>query len=279
MWEHFFEHWYWEDVYICHSEEVLKLEVESWKDRLDINHDFCNSDNPYRLFKLVKRLDNSNAVCSSIYTGENYEIDTSVIPMVWASANKGLNWIYWRELIKDFIGGEQSFITTQKLVNKRLIRKTKNEVNAKNEDANLRTLEPVFDVNSTDATLKNTYEPFFICPPEVPRGLWDNLLNWFMTRAGWLGFVQNMNDKKERLTTGENFKDLHAVSNVQYRNLKALNKFGRLLGRKYPGKELNFNLSNWGEAQGLPQGEYGAGEDIDNDENNDSKDNKDNNGN
>ena len=65
-----------------------------------------------------------------------------------------------------------------------------------------------------------------------------------MTHAGYLGFIQNMNDKKERLTTGENFKDLHAVTNIEYRNLKRLNMFGRQFAEKYPGRELNFNLSN-----------------------------------
>lgn len=76
-----------------------------------------------------------------------------------------------------------------------------------------------------------------------------------------------MNDKRERLTTGENFKDTHSITNVQYRNLKALNKFGRLFNKKYPGHELNFNVSNWGEAQGIPQGEF-SGEEIDNKESN-----------
>ena len=70
-----------------------------------------------------------------------------------------------------------------------------------------------------------------------------------------MGYVQNMNDKKERLTTGENFKDLHAITNVQYRNLTELNAFARRFKRKYPEKELNFNLSNWGQAEGIPQGE------------------------
>lgn len=53
-----------------------------------------------------------------------------------------------------------------------------------------------------------------------------------------------MNEKKERLTTGENFKDLHGVTNIQYRHLKNLNKFAQKFAEAYPEIKLNFNLSN-----------------------------------
>lgn len=65
-----------------------------------------------------------------------------------------------------------------------------------------------------------------------------------MTKAGWLGYIQNMNDKKERLTTGENFKDLHGATNVQINNLKELNRFAKDFEKEYPNKKLNFNVSN-----------------------------------
>ena len=263
IYDKFFHRWFWDDVYVCYSQEVLEIEKESWIGRVDINEDEAFGHNPYRLFKLVKKTPEGINTYYSVYTGLHYEIDTNTIPMVWASCNKGRNWRDWSFLIKEFIGAEQSFIITQRLASKRIQREVKNQATIVKENTNLECLGTVFDIEVVDVANKNKYEPFRACDPEIPRGIWDNLLNWFMTRAGWLGYVQNMNDKKERLTTGENFKDLHAVTNVQYRNIKRLNAFGRLFGIKYPGKELNFNLSNWGEAQGVPEGEFG-GEEIDN---------------
>lgn len=268
IWKDFFYHWYWSDIYLCHSEEILEEEKKSWKDRLDINPDKCHGDCPYRLFKLVKRIDQNKGIYASVWTGLHYEIDREIVPLVWASANDGMNWIWWRELIEEFIGGEQLFIKTQKLAGKRILREIKDNNSAENENKDLDCNAVVFDINASEAVLKNRYLPFDACNPEIPKGLWDNLLNWFMTKAGWLGYMQNMNDKKERLTTGENFKDLHAVSNIQYRNLKQLNQFARKFGKVYPNIQLNFNVSNWGEAAGLPQGEF-AGEEIDNVKNND----------
>lgn len=270
IWKDFFYHWYWDDVYVCYSPELLNIQIESWKERLDINKYKSHWRCPYRLLKLVKREEQNKGIYSCIWTGIHYEIDETQIPMVWASANDGMNWRYWRDLIKEFIAAEQYFIKTQKLSGKRIIRDIKNTDNVTQENENLAHTSVIFDINATDATMKNRYVPFDACHPEIPKGIWDNAINWFRTRAGLLGYIQNMNDKKERLTTGENFKDLHGATNIQINNLKQLNNFGREFSLEYPGKELNFNLSNWGEAEGIPIGEL-EGEELDNIPNNEDE--------
>lgn len=65
-----------------------------------------------------------------------------------------------------------------------------------------------------------------------------------------------MNEKKERLTTGENFQNMHGITNIQQVILSRLQIFARAFEKKYPGTSLNFNVSNWGEAAGgIPQPE------------------------
>lgn len=72
---------------------------------------------------------------------------------------------------------EQGFIKTQHLAVKRIQREVKNMDTVESENRSLDCVDTVFELEGTSDVTKNRYTPFDPCPPEVPRGLWDNLLN------------------------------------------------------------------------------------------------------
>lgn len=253
IFEKFFEYWYWSEIWVCYSETLLETEIQSWKNRLDIEKQKCAYKCPYRLFTKVKRISQTKSVYSSIWTGIHYEIDEEIIPMIYASCNNGLNERMWRRLIKEHIAGIQQFITVQNLSTKVLFCNKINETEFNKEKEQLKKVDPIFHVNGTELTKKNQYDVMQICDTVLPKTILDNITAYFLKESAGLGYVENMNDKKERLTTGENFKDLKAISNIQYRHLKNLNTFAKNFNDEYPDKDLNFNLSNWGaESQGVP---------------------------
>lgn len=254
VWEKFMWYWYWSDVYVCYSPQVLKREVESWGERPDINWDECLWKNPFRLFTLVQRNIDGVNTYASVWTGITYDIDTKVIPMVWATCNKGLNFLWWRDLIQEYVAMEQGFIVTQKLSVKRLMRNVKNQMTKDAENTNLATTTVVFDIDKSDIANSNKYDPFDVCPPEVPRGIFSNALEYFSFRAKLLGFIMDGDHKKEKITTGENFKDLNSVSAIQQTHLIKLNGFAESFKKAYPRIHLNFNVFNWGSnPSGVPQ--------------------------
>lgn len=51
------------------------------------------------------------------------------------------------------------------------MRDIKNPDNIKREDANLQCVSVIFDINATEAAMKNKYTPFDACNPEIPRGI------------------------------------------------------------------------------------------------------------
>jgi hypothetical protein len=63
-----------------------------------------------------------------------------------------------------------------------------------------------------------------------------------------LGLVSNLNHKGERLTTGENYKDIHAIKNRQAMVLDQLDLFTMVLSEKY-GCELEFDIRFKDEAE------------------------------
>lgn len=58
-----------------------------------------------------------------------------------------------------------------------------------------------------------------------------------------MGYMGDMNEKKERLTTGENFQNMHGITNIQQVFLTRLNQFARAFNLNY-NKQLNFDISN-----------------------------------
>lgn len=285
IWPIFFHHWYYNNVYICYSQEVLQMEIDDWKENMSpmaYNKWNYHWKNPYRLFRLVSRLDENIGTFRSIYSGRPYTLDERKTPMVMASCNNGRNWKIWNFILKEEVASDVFFKTLQRLSVKRILRKVSDEESKNSENKSLRNLDPVFDINNMSTEMANEYEELNIAHPEIAKGILDNNIAWFLNRSSNLGYMQNANDKKERLTTGENFKDLHGVSNIQYRNLKQLNAFGRLFAEFYPDKKLNFNLSNWGEAEGIPKDmdeDAMMGEDVDNipeNKEDDKEDDKDN---
>lgn len=174
--------------------------------------------------------------------------------MVWASANGGMFYIWWREILKNWIGGLQKFFISTNLLIKRVLRQKYNPDTARTENESLNNLSAVFDVDRIENMTGdyNSYDKFDIMPPEVPKAILDTITQYVDVEGSKLGYTQNMNDKKERLTTGENFKDLHGITNVQGLLLNWLNKFGRHFQEEYPDKELEFQLSNQSDAEGIP---------------------------
>lgn len=56
-----------------------------------------------------------------------------------------------------------------------------------------------------------------------------------------------MNDKKERVSSGENYMDYKAISNYQQKMLNQLNRFGREFKRHYPQFELMFDVTEYSQ--------------------------------
>lgn len=277
IWKKFFEKWYFGTVYVCYSQEMLDVEIQSLEQRLDIDLDDIYPESKFRLFTLVKKHNQTLYEVSSVFSGIQYMIDTNKIPLVKASYNNGFQYIWWRTLLADYIALEQSFIQAAKLATKRVLRKTKDPTKADVENKQLMDLSPVFDLNYTHPVNKNEYELFDVMPADVPKEVLGYMIEWFGWRAQQMGYMQSSNEKKERLVTGEVFQDTHGLTNIQAATIKELTKFARNLNKKYPEIELNFGISNWGTSMGIPQGETtgefeGEGRDEGIGDNNDTQD-------
>lgn len=263
IWPEFLKNWYLHHIYVCYSDEMLKIEVDSWKDREDLDFDKCRGNCKFRLFRKVKQINNDVWVVSSVYSGLTYEVDLRRIPMVRGSFNEGLSYLWWWELSKEVVALEQMYKQSQKLALKRIIRQEKDPNKSIKEDKSLKDIHPVFNVGKTEVINNNSYELFDVMPPEAPKLTLESFLNWFNWRAGQLGYMGDMNEKKERVTTGENFQNLHGISNIQNLFLSRLLTFAKAFNNKYPEINLNFNISNWGETSGLPQPSQEQGDDED----------------
>lgn len=160
------------------------MEVKSWKKRPEINPQKSRGDNPFRLYQLVRKRSPSVWIMKSVFTQIEYAINIENYPLVWASCNNGRNYRDWSELLKEFVALEQGFIVTQKLTIKRIQREVKNQSTLSKENQSLSCISPLFEVEVTDPAKKNKYEPFRACEPDIPKGIWDNTVNWFLTRAG-----------------------------------------------------------------------------------------------
>lgn len=139
------------------------------------------------------------------------------------------------------------------------------------ENVSLRSRNYVFDVDRVEnrGGDYNSYDLLDVMPAEVPKSILDTITAYLDTEGSKLGYTQNMNDKKERLTTGENYKDLHGISNVQFLMLTWLKSFGRRFKNKYPNIDLDFGLSNQSDALGVPY--MGEELDVDNETNDEDK--------
>ena len=82
-----------------------------------------------------------------------------------------MNYREWSDLIKEFIAAEQTFIITQKLSGKRIMREVKNQNTVTKENNSLTCVGSLVDIEVLDVALKNKYEPFRACDPEIPKGI------------------------------------------------------------------------------------------------------------
>lgn len=277
VWEILIKHWYFGNVWLIKSEEVMELEIQlsesqTYKDKIPENKLFRG--NPFRLFSMY-RTESGNTFFKSLLTGiDCFQLDPK--EMIHLSLNDGANFRRWWKRNMDYVAGKSRVIDAAKALSKTVQVIVRNRESFKEERSQIENPSVMYELKRQSGTVgakeQNLYQEMPLIDPQRVKDMKDIFQSIYDKECEMMGFTVNSNDKKERLTVAEDYKDMRQVTNIQDWQIKNLKIFERKLKEFNWVKEgFRIEISGLTFAQGLPDTVTPSGQVIENPENNNNE--------
>lgn len=274
VWEILIKHWYFGHVWLIKSEEVMELELnlaesKTYKDKIPENKLFRG--NPYRLFEIY-RTETGNTFFKSLLTGiDCFTLDPK--EMIYLSLNNGTNFRRWWKKNMDYIAGKSRVVDAAKALSKTVQVIVRNKEAFREERAQINNPSVMYELKRQSGTVgakeQNIYQEMPLIDSQRVKDMKEIFQSLYDKECELMGFTVNSNDKKERLTVAEDYKDMRQITNIQDWQLKNLKIFERKLKEKSWVEEgFKIEISGLTFAQGLPDTVTPDGQVIDNPEEN-----------
>lgn len=260
LWPVIIKAWYFGKLWVIKSDvvkqqEIMLAESDIYRDKVP-EHKLYR-DNPYRLFELQNFKDGKYYFRSLLTGITDFEIDPK--EMVYLSLNEGLNFIEWWRINMEFVSGRSRVVDSLKALSKTVLVVVRNQNAYDNEREQIENPSVFYELQrqagtqGTGSTEQNLYQHMPVIDGQRIRDMQDVVQSLYEKDCEFLGVTMNSNDKKERLTAGENYKDLRRITNLQDWQLKSLKTFEARLKRKgWVEKKFRIEISGLAFAQGLP---------------------------
>lgn len=260
LWPIIIKAWYFGKLWVIKSDDIMNQEIllsESEIYRGKVMEHKLYRDNPYRLFELQEIRD-GKYYFKSLLTGiTDFEIDPK--EMIYLSLNEGMNFIEWWRINMEFVSGRSRVIDSLKALSKtvQVIVRNQNTYDSEREQIEnpsvFYELQRQAGTQGTGPTEQNLYQHMPIIDGQRIRDMLDAVQTIYEKDCEFMGVTINSNEKKERLTAGENYKDLRRVTNLQDWQLKSLKVFeSKLKKRGWVKDDFKIEISGLAFAQGLP---------------------------
>lgn len=259
IWANLIKAWYFGKVWIIKSEDVMNLEISlatSEAYRESIPEEKLFRGNPFRIFERYQNSKNQY-LFKSLLTGiDGFELNPE--EMIYLSLNEGANFRRWWKINMEYVSGLSRITDSIKALNKTVQVIVKNQRNYRYEEAQIENPSVFFRIERQTGTLGAKEQNIYQDMPIIDTGdrvkiMKDLIESMYQRQCEILGFTINSNDKKERLTVAENYKDLRQITNLQDWQLKNLKIFEKKL-KKFGWVDEGFKIEIAGlaYAQGLP---------------------------
>lgn len=133
----------------------------------------------------------------------------------------------------EYVAGKSRVIDATKALSKTVQVVVRNKDNFKAECAQIENpavfYKLIRDTGTTGAKEQNLYQAMPIIDGQRVKDMQEIIQSQYDKECEILGVTTNSNNKKERLTVAENYKDLRQITNLQDFQLKSLKIFERKL--------------------------------------------------
>lgn len=258
IWEPLIKNWYFGDVWITYDRQIMDEEI-AIAEKEGIPERNLRRDNPFRIFSSKSETNLFNLgkagrfFFKSLLTGVEMQLDPK--EMINISWNDGKSWRRWWIANLEYIAGKSRVIDGLKALSKTVKVNINNKAAFEAERSQLEN-PGVFYVlkrQTGEVTESNIYQAMPIIDGGRVKDLLEIVDKNYRDECEKMGFTLNSNDKKERLTVAENYKDLRQITNLQDAQLKKLKIFERKLKEKgWVSNNFKIEISGLTYAQGLP---------------------------
>ncbi|OAL09724.1 hypothetical protein A6V39_05490 [Candidatus Mycoplasma haematobovis] len=258
IWEPLIKEWYFGKVWIIKSEEIMNQEIQMaesdvYKDNIPEEKLFRN--NPFRLF-YMRQKDDGKYYFKSLLTGIDY-FDLDPKEMIYLSLSGGANFRKWWKINMEYVAGKSRVVDATKALSKTVQVVVRNQETFDTEKSQIQNPSVFYELIRQSGTVgakeQNLYQAMPIIDGQRVKDMKEIIQSMYEKECEMLGVTINSNDKKERLTVAENYKDLRQVTNLQDYQLKSLKIFEKRLKDKGWVKEnFKIEISGLTYAQGLP---------------------------
>lgn len=258
VWATLIKSWYFSKVWIIKSEEVMNQEIvlaESDLHKNNISEERLLRGNPFRLFERYQNSD-GKYFFKSLLTGIDYfKLDPK--EMICLSLNDGANFRKWWKVNMEYVAGKSRVVDATKALSKTVQVIVRNKESFDSERSQIENPSVFYELKRQAGTVgakeQNLYQAMPIIEGQRIKDMQEIIQTMYDKECELLGFTTNSNDKKERLTVAENYKDLRQITNLQDYQLKNLKIFEKKLKERGWVKEnFKIEISGLTYAQGLP---------------------------
>lgn len=246
-------------VYVIYSKQIKQLEIElATKLAIKNNEDVTEKINKlipesnFRLFRRYKT-ENEKWVWESILAGiKDIKLDKYVkkILPLRATYNEGYMFPRVYHIYKQYEAQMQSYFRLFFTLNKSVVLSATTDKGLENKIQELYSVQPV--IMNTRATSKTRAKKMELVQ-EIPmlKEYYDNIITLLNDELMELGLGGDSSTKCEKLTTGENFRDLLPSTMLQNSILHSLENFSEQMKKRYK-QELKFDNVLSPNEQGIP---------------------------
>lgn len=255
----FMKEYMFSTVYVIYSKQIKQLEIElATKLAIKNNEDVTEKINKlipesnFRLFRRYKT-ENEKWVWESILAGiKDIKLDKYVkkILPLRATYNEGYMFPRVYHIYKQYEAQMQSYFRLFFTLNKSVVLSATTDKGLENKIQELYSVQPV--IMNTRATSKTRAKKMELVQ-EIPmlKEYYDNIITLLNDELMELGLGGDSSTKCEKLTTGENFRDLLPSTMLQNSILHSLENFSEQMKKRYK-QELKFDNVLSPNEQGIP---------------------------
>lgn len=259
IWEILIKNWYFDGVWIIKSEEIKNREIAMAESgAYDIPENKLFRENPFRLFKRTTSKEGNKYYFKSLLTGIDYfELDPK--EMIYISLNEGANWRRWWKANMEYVAGISRVVEALKSLSKTAQVIVKNPRTFEQEEAQIENPSVFYRINRLTsgqhigAKEQNIYQYMPLIEGSRVADMKNIVESLYDKECSRLGVTMNANEKKERLTSAENYKDLKSITNLQAHQLRSLKRLEKKLKNKgWVEEDFFIDIGGSTFAQGLP---------------------------
>lgn len=224
IWPDLIPAWYFGTVYIGYGEDLVEIEREYLRNN---NKDYPEEKSKLwsklRLYRKQQSKEGKNLYSSILSNMQGIAIDPE--RLVVCSCSGFINWVCWFDLLREYLAGQQKFISSFNACLKRVVSLVSNwpAFTKEIEQFEDNTIILAKSITQAQGINNNIYKPFEFMPLNAPEIILKTNQAYFELKASFLGVAgKALNNKSERMNLTETQQNLSLIQNMQARHLKSL---------------------------------------------------------